>query len=304
MKVLLTGAGGQLRRALRLGAPTGTELRALTHGELDIADADAIERALRAFGPQLLINAAAFTGVDAAEAAPEAAERANVLGPARLAAACARHGVWLTHVSTDYVFDGRQGHPYASDASPNPLSVYGRTKLEGERAVQRALPESATVVRASWLYSVSGGFLGRMLTLMRERPELKVVSDQVSSPTATSSLAAALWALSGRRAAGLWHWCDSGAAIWYDFAVAIAEEALERSLLQQLPAIVAIETTEYPTAAVRPPYSLLDKRRTERLLGVRAPHWRRALRETLGSVTARTSAAVTAAATGRAGGDS
>lgn len=303
MRVLLTGAGGQLGRALRVGVPAETELRALTHGELDIANADAIERVLREFAPQLLINAAAFTGVDAAESAPEAAERANVLGPARLASACARHGVWLTHVSSDFVFDGRQGHPYASDAPPNPLSVYGRTKLEGERAVQRALPERSTVVRASWLYSASGGFLGRMLGLMHQRSELSVVSDQVSSPTTAGSLAAALWALSRRRAAGVFHWCDSGAASWYDFAVAIAEEAFERSLLPRVPAIVAIETAEYPTAAVRPAYSLLDKRPTERLLGVRAPHWRNALRETLGSVTARTSAAVAAAATGRAGGD-
>jgi dTDP-4-dehydrorhamnose reductase len=254
----------------------------LGHAELDIADQDAIERAFQEFAPEAVINAAAFTRVDAAEETPEAAARANTQGPERLASACARHGAWLTHVSTDYVFDGRQGHPYGRDAQPNPLSVYGRTKLEGERAVARQLPDRSIVVRASWLYSATGGFLGRMLALMRSRAELSVVSDQVSSPTAASGLAAVLWALTSRRVPGLWHWCDSGCASWYDFALAIAEEAVRQGLLQTVPAIVAIATAEYPTAAARPAYSLLDKRPTEQLLGMRAPHWRTALRETLG----------------------
>lgn len=305
MRVLLTGAGGQLGRALRGSAPAGAVLRALTRAELDIADADAIEGAVREFAPQAVINAAGYTAVDAAEKLPEAASSANAVGPGLLAAACARHGAWLTHVSTDFVFDGRQSHPYASAAQPNPLSVYGRTKLEGERAVQRELPDGSTVVRASWLYSASGGFLGRMLALMRTRSELSVVSDQVSCPTAASGLAAVLWALSSRRAAGLWHWCDSGAASWYDFAVAIAEEALRLKLLPQAPPILAIGAAEYPTAAVRPAYSLLDKRPTERFLGIRARHWRTALRETLGGLEAgATSASATSAApsAGRAGG--
>ncbi len=302
MRVLLTGACGQLGRALRLAAPAGAVVRALAHAELDIADADAIERAFREFAPEVVINAAAFTRVDAAEEAPDAAARANATGPERLAAACARHGAWLTHVSTDYVFDGRQGHPYGSDAPPNPLSVYGRTKLEGERAVERELPGASTVVRASWLYSATGGFLGRMLALMCTCAELPVVSDQVSSPTAASGLAAVLWALSSRRAPGLWHWSDSGAASWYDFAVAIAEEALQRKLLPVAPAIMAISTAEYPTAAARPAYSLLDRRPTERLLGIRAPHWRTALRETLGSLETRAASAPTAPPAGRAGG--
>lgn len=282
MRVLLTGAGGQLGRALRLAAPATAVLRPLGHAELDVADADAIERVFREFAPEAVINAAAFTRVDAAEETPEAAARANAQGPERLASACARHGAWLTHVSTDYVFDGRQGHPYGRDAQPNPLSVYGRTKLEGERAVLRALADRSIVVRASWLYSATGGFLGRMLALMRSRAELSVVSDQLSAPTAASGLATVLWTLTSRRVPGLWHWCDSGCASWYDFAVAIAEEAVRQGLLPTAPAIIAIGTAEYPTPAARPAYSLLDKRPTEQLLGMRAPHWRTALRETLG----------------------
>jgi dTDP-4-dehydrorhamnose reductase len=282
LRVLLTGAGGQLGRALRMAAPATAVMRPLGRAELDITDQDAIERAFQEFAPEAVINAAAFTRVDAAEETPEAAARANAQGPEQLASACARHGAWLTHVSTDYVFDGRQGHPYGRDAQPNPLSVYGRTKLEGERAVARQLPDRGIVVRASWLYSATGGFLGRMLPLMRSRAELPVVSDQVSSPTAAGGLATVLWALTSRRVPGLWHWCDSGCASWYDFAVAIAEEAVRQGLLRTAPAIVAIGTAEYPTAAARPAYSLLDKRPTEQLLGMRAPHWRTALRETLG----------------------
>jgi dTDP-4-dehydrorhamnose reductase len=281
LRVLLTGAGGQLGRALRLAAPATAVLRPLGHAELDVADADAIERAFREFAPEAVINAAAFTRVDAAEETPEAAARANAQGPERLASACARHGAWLTHVSTDYVFDGRQGHPYGRDAQPNPLSVYGRTKLEGERAVARQLADRSIVVRASWLYSATGGFLGRILALMRSRAELSVVSDQLSAPTAASGLATVLWTLTSRRVPRLWHWCDSGCASWYDFAVAIAEEAVQQGLLPTAPAIIAIRTAEYPTPAARPAYSLLDKRPTEQLLGMRAPHWRTALRETL-----------------------
>lgn len=281
MRVLVSGAGGQLGRALAGAAPAGMVVRACAHAELDIADEAAVGALFRDFAPALVINAAAFTRVDDAERAAAAAARANSTGAAVLAAACRTAGAWLTHVSTDFVFDGRQGSPYAAGAQPNPLSVYGRTKLEGERAVMRELGERCTVVRASWLYSAAGGFAARMLTLMRSKPELRVVSDQVGSPTHAAGLAGVLWALSARRAAGLWHWCDSGVASWYDFAVAVAEEALRLGLLPAAPPIAPICTADYPTAAARPAYSVLDKRPTEKLLAVSAPHWRVALRATL-----------------------
>jgi dTDP-4-dehydrorhamnose reductase len=189
-------------------------------------------------------------------------------------------------VSTDFVFDGRQSHPYDAAAAPNPLSVYGRTKLAGEGAVARELAERSTVVRASWLYSAAGGFAARMLALMRGRPELRIVSDQVGAPTHAAGLAGVLWALSARPAAGLWHWCDSGVASWYDFAVAIAEEAVRFGHLPTAPPIVPIGSVDYPTAAARPAYSVLDKRATEKLLGITAPHWRSALRATLAAAPA------------------
>ena len=286
MRVLITGSSGQLGRALAAAAPRGEVVKACTHAELDIADETAVAALWRDFAPDLVINAAAFTRVDDAERSTEVAARVNGLGPAVLAAACRAADAWLTHVSTDFVFDGRQSHPYEVATPPNPLSVYGRTKLEGERAVLRELGERSTVVRASWLYSASGGFAARMLTLMRAKPELRVVSDQVGAPTHAAGLAGVLWALSARHAGGLWHWCDSGVASWYDFAVAIAEEAVRLSLLPTAPPIVPIGTADYPTAAARPAYSVLDKRTTEKLLKVTAPHWRLALRATLAELTA------------------
>jgi dTDP-4-dehydrorhamnose reductase len=282
VNVLITGAGGQLGRALVALAPANETVRGLRHEQLDIADAPAVDSVLREFRPDVLINAAGFTRVDDAETECEAAERANSTGPAVLAAACRHVGAWLVQVSTDYVFDGLQSHPYAPTATANPLSVYGKTKLLGEAAVIRELPSQSTVVRTSWLYAADGrNFLTTMLRLMRSRPRLSVVSDQIGAPTSVTGLAQVLWALTLRRAPGLHHWCDSGVASWYDFAVAIAEEAVSLGVLASSPPILPIAGADYPTRARRPAYSLLEKRDTERLLGMTAPHWRQALRESL-----------------------
>ena len=291
MTVLITGAGGQLGRALIALAPEDTSVRGVSHEQLDIADAAAVDSVLREIRPDVLINAAGFTRVDDAETEREAAERVNATGPAVLAAACRSVGAWLVQVSTDYVFDGEQTRPYAPGARTNPLSVYGNTKLKGELAVTRELPSQSTVVRTSWLYAAEGrNFLTTMLRLMGNRPQLNVVSDQIGAPTSAAGLARVLWAFVPRRASGLYHWCDSGVASWYDFAVAIAEEAVALGVLASSPPISPITSADYPTVARRPPYSLLDKRDTERLLGVTAHHWRRALRETL-AAAAKTGAA-------------
>jgi len=287
VRVLITGAAGQLGRALAAAAPHGEVVQSCTHAELDIAQEAAVRGLFADFAPELVINAAAFTRVDEAERNSEEAARANATGPQVLAAACRAAGAWLTHVSTDFVFDGGQSHPYDTRAAAHPLSVYGRTKLVGEAAVARELGERCAVVRASWLYSAAGGFAARMLSLMKSRPQLRVVSDQVGAPTHAAGLAGVLWAISTRRAAGLWHWCDSGVASWYDFAVAIAEEAVRFGLLPAAPPIVPIGTADYPTAAARPAYSVLDKRATEQLLAVTAPHWRSALRATFAAAGAQ-----------------
>lgn len=282
MKVLITGAGGQLGRALMARPPGSAAVLGLTHERLDIADAAAVRSALREFQPDVLVNAAGFTRVDDAEKEPDAAQRANAAGPAVLAAGCRAQGAWLVQISTDYIFDGAQSRPYVPAAPANPLSIYGKTKLEGEQAVFSELPARSTVVRTSWLYAADGrNFLTTMLRLMRTSPQLNVVSDQVGAPTSVVGLARVLWAFVERAVPGCYHWCDSGVASWYDFAVAIAEEALSLGILPSSPKIMPIPGAEYPTAARRPTYSLLDKRDTERLLDIAALHWRGALRETL-----------------------
>ena len=204
MNVLITGAGGQLGRALMARAPAEATVRGVSHEQLDIADRLAVDSVLAEFPPDVLINAAGFTRVDDAETEHEAAERANASGPAVLAGACRRLGAWLLQVSTDYVFDGAQSRPYAPAAPTNPLSVYGRTKRQGELAVERELPSQSTVLRTSWVYAAEGrNFLTTMLRLMGSRPKLSIVSDQIGAPTSVTGLAQVLWALARRKAPGL-----------------------------------------------------------------------------------------------------
>lgn len=286
MKALITGAGGQLGQALQATAPQDAQCVALDRAGLDIADRAAVEAAVHAIAPDLIVNAAAYTAVDRAESEPEAAARINAEGPGHLAAAAAGRGARLIHVSTDFVFDGSSGAPYRPDHPTAPLSVYGVTKLAGEQAVQAACPD-ALIVRTAWVYGPAGhNFVRTMLRLMAERDEVRVVADQIGTPTYAPALARALWALDAARARGIHHWTDSGAASWYDFAVAIQEEALAIGLLARAVPVLPIATSDYPTPARRPSCSVLDKSATVALIGAPAPHWRVHLREMLGVIKA------------------
>lgn len=282
MKVLLTGAGGQLGRAVLRTRPDSAQLIGLARAQLDIADPLAVDAAMALHRPDVVLNAAAYTQVDAAQAAPDDAERINVQGPAALARACQTHRARLVHISTDYVFDGRGNVPYLPESPTHPVGAYGATKRRGEEQVQAVLGADALIVRTSWLYAHEGrNFLTRMLELMVQRPHLSIVIDQVGVPTAADDLAGTLWHMIGQRNAGLHHWCNSGVASWYDFAVAIGEEALALGLLPAMPVLRPILSVDYPTPASRPHYSVLDKRSAEALTGVLAPHWRVALRAVL-----------------------
>jgi len=282
VKVLITGAGGQLGRALVRTAPRAADVTAVSHAELDIADADAVAARVLTGHPDIVINAAAFTQVDAAESDPAGAERANVDGVRALADACQRGGAWLIHVSTDYVFDGARTSPYRPTDAPRPLSVYGHTKWAGECCARATLPHSLTIVRTSWLYSATGrNFVTRMLELMARSSTPRVVNDQVGAPTDAAGLAGLLWKFASSRVAGTYHWSDAGTATWYQFAVAIAEESVSLGLLPRSPEVVPISTAEYPTPARRPRYSVLDRSTTETALGCRATGWRDALKTTL-----------------------
>lgn len=281
-KVLITGAAGQLGRELLRSVPEGVECIAATREILDIADAAQVRAFVRRERPGLIINAAAYTAVDKAESEQELAAAINVNGAANLATACAENGSRLIHVSTDFVFDGTSSTPYLPDAPTSPLGEYGRSKLAGEQAVVAGLP-SAFIMRTAWVYSAFGGnFVKTMLRLMAEREELSVVADQVGTPTWARGLADALWLAADQSdLQGLYHWTDAGVCSWYDFAVAIAEEALEIGLLQRMPRIHPIPGSAYPTPAARPAFSVLDKNSTWAVLKTEGLHWRSQLRSML-----------------------
>jgi dTDP-4-dehydrorhamnose reductase len=283
---LLTGASGQLGRALQATAPRGWRVVACDAANLDVTRPEAVEEVVLRERPALIVNAGAYTSVDAAERETERAEAVNSAGAAHVAEAAKLAGARLIHVSTDYVFDGAQGRPYAPADRPRPLGVYGRTKLAGEREVTRISGGAALVLRTSWLYSAHGrNFVLTMLRLMREREALGVVADQVGSPTWARGLAEVIWAAAGApELGGVHHWTDAGVASWYDFAVAIQEEALALGLLPRPVPVRPLRTAEYPTDARRPGYSVLERSAALAGLGVPVRHWREQLRTMLREV--------------------
>ena len=287
MKVLITGANGQVGRALLESVPAQMKAIRLTRADLDISDHEAVLSVTRLHAPDLIINAGAYTAVDKAESEPEAAERANSIGPHNLALAADRSGARFIHLSTDFVFDGRSSRPYTPDAPTNPQNVYGRTKRAGEEAVAHVLPARAVVLRTAWVYAAEGNnFVRTMLRLMSAKGAVRVVADQVGTPTAASSLAEIIWALAARPDVnGTFHWTDAGVASWYDFAVAIAEESAAIGLLPPQVRVDPIASEEYPTPAKRPSYSVLDKRSLLAELMVQARHWRCNLRTVLGQIS-------------------
>lgn len=297
MRILLLGGNGQvgteLRRAL---APLGDVLVATRTGRLDdgasclAADFDALDSLpalVEAAAPDMVLNAAAWTAVDQAEQQPEAAFRANAQAPGALARACAARGVPFVHYSTDYVFDGRGTRPYREDAPTAPLGVYGASKLAGEDAV-RAAGGTALIFRTAWVYAEHGrNFLRTMLRLGAERDHLRVVADQMGTPTPAALIADVTAAVlrqvvaaePAARPAGVWHLTASGHTSWHGFAEAIFAEAVSRGLLARAPVVEAIGTADYPTPARRPVYSCLDTARLRADFGIVPPDWRTALAE-------------------------
>ena len=273
MRWLITGAHGQLGADLQQ-VLAADDLRAVGHSELDIADAGAVAKTIADFAPDVVVNAAAYTAVDAAETDEDAAHRVNAGGPAVLAAALAERGGRLIHVSTDYVFAGDANRPYDVDDPTGPRSAYGRTKLAGELAVRELLPDASYIVRTAWVYGATGAnFVKTMARLQRERDTVSVVDDQRGAPTWSADLAAGLVEL-GRSAAapGIYHCTNAGDTTWFGFTQAIFEE------LGADPARVLPTTTDaFPRPAPRPAYSVLSDRswRDAGLTPMR--HWRDAL---------------------------
>jgi dTDP-4-dehydrorhamnose reductase len=297
MKVLITGSGGQVGHELLRQRPGTVEVYALSHADCDITDAAAVSAKVSEFRPNAIINASAFTDVDGAESNADAAFSSNRDGAANLAAAAKAGGAQLIHISTDYVFDGSASTPYAVNADPAPLSVYGASKLAGEREVLQS-GAAAMIVRSGWIYSdFSRNFLLTMLRLLRAAKPVRVVSDQIGTPTSAADLADFLWrVLQHPPAARLLHWSNRGIASWYDFAVAIGELARQRGMIDGDARIEPVSTGEYYAAlsqaspgrtfAERPRYSVLDCRDTWNIFG-EPRHWRDALAETLDRIQAK-----------------
>ena len=284
-KIMIAGMGGQLGFELKRSAPENVVLFAPTEADLDITSRDSVFTCIEREKPEVIINCAAYTAVDKAESETEKAYAVNQTGPRYLAEAARQHNALLAHISTDFVFDGSHGKPYRIEDKPNPLSVYGKSKLAGENEVMSSSAE-AFIVRTAWLYSSHGNnFVKTMLRLMQERESIGVVADQIGTPTWANSLARVIWQLLDHNARGLFHWSDAGVASWYDFAVAIQEEALARGLLQKQIPIKPIATADYPVPATRPGFSVLDKTATCRLLGHQPDHWRTNLRQMLKEIT-------------------
>ena len=277
LNILITGANGQLGRSLqRLGGVSPHNYICTDVAELDITDAGAVLRAVREQGIDVIVNCAAYTDVERAEDDEPTAELLNHKAAGNLAAAAKATGATLFHVSTDYVFDGTAHTPYTEDGTPSPLGAYGRTKLAGERAVM-ASGCRYLIFRTAWLYSEYGNnFLKTMLRLTSERDTLQVVFDQIGTPTYAGDLALAIFSIieSERYAGneGVYHFTDEGVCSWYDFATEIAAAAGHDSCR-----IIPCHTSEFPTKAARPAYSVLDKTKIKTTFQMDIPHWRESM---------------------------
>ena len=285
MKLLVLGAGGQVGHALcRLAWPGGYSVAAFDRAGVDIVQRERVSAALATERPDIVINAAAYTAVDRAESEPDIAWASNCTGPANLAAACHDAAIPLVHLSTDYVFDGTKIGPYREDDPVAPLGVYGESKEAGERAVRDALLPHV-ILRTAWVYSAHGhNFVKTMLRLAADRPVLRVVADQVGSPTSAADIAAAIAAIvqqiaAGNQRWGTYHFAGGGAVSWHGFAEAIFE--LAAPWRGKRPQIEAITTADYPTPARRPANSVLDCRKIGATFGIVPRPWRDALADVI-----------------------
>ncbi|TAA44337.1 dTDP-4-dehydrorhamnose reductase [Pseudoxanthomonas winnipegensis] len=297
MTFLLLGANGQVGRELRRAlAPLGEVVCTTRSGTLEdgaaceVADFDrpeSLSALLDRIAPTVVVNAAAYTAVDKAEEDRDAAFRANAESPGALARWCAAHGVPLVHYSTDYVFDGQGTAPYAVDAPTAPLGVYGASKLAGEEAV-RAAGGQHLIFRTAWVYASHGkNFLLTMLRVGAQRDELRVVADQIGTPTSAALIAdvTAQVLRQGTKASGTCHLTAAGQTSWHGFAEAIFARAVAAGLLPRAPQVVAIPTSEYPTPARRPAYSCLDTTSLQRDFGIDLPAWETALDSVVAELT-------------------
>lgn len=298
MKILLTGARGQLgqelikssknyfkKEELELIVPSKNDLNFLSHSSL-------IEKFITKTEPDWIINAAAYTAVDKAEEEPELAYKVNSEAPKSIARALSKHNGKLIQISTDFVFSGEQNYPYQPDQKINPVCTYGLSKGLGEKYILEILKENSYVIRTSWLYGpVGNNFLLTMLKLHEARGKnnefLKVVYDQISCPTSTSSLAILCWNIISRnelKVPNILHWSNLGVCSWYDFAYEIGTQGLEKNIIKNVAKVIPIRSKDYPSLAKRPNYSLLDCVKTREFLKIPSKHWKEELSHVLDDI--------------------
>jgi dTDP-4-dehydrorhamnose reductase len=300
IRVLVTGAGGQVGTEVARELEGRAKVIALDRGKLDLELKDEIAAHVRDARPDVIVNCAAFTAVDRAESEPHTARAVNAIAPGILGEEAKRAGALLVHFSTDYVFDGMKRAPYIEDDPTHPLGVYGRTKLEGERAIELS-GCSHVILRTSWVYGPHGAnFMLTMLRLGATREELRIVADQRGAPTSSRELARLVHRLLGHGAdglaragvdevaerSGIYHATAGGETTWFGFAGAIFEEARRRRPAMRVPRLVAITTAEYPTAARRPANSVLSCARLNAVFGLAIPDWRVGLEEAVSALPA------------------
>ncbi len=286
MRVLVTGARGQVGGEVARALAGSAEVVAHDRSTLDLAKPADIVARVRDVRPDIIVNAAAYTAVDRAESDEASARAVNAVAPGILAEEARRAGALLVHYSTDYVFDGTKHGAYVESDATNPLGAYGRTKLDGERAIAASGCAHA-ILRTSWVYGPQGGnFVRTMLRLARERDELRVVDDQHGAPTSSLQLARATLEIldRARDAPGIYHATAAGETTWFGYAQAIFEEQARRDRALRVPRLAPIATRDYPTPARRPANSVLDSSRLARTFGIRLGPWREALVETLAAL--------------------
>ena len=250
----------------------------MSRDQLDITDLEQVTRSINSIKPDWVINAAAYTAVDKAESDSAGAYAINAEGAANLATAAQAINSRLLHISTDFIFDGKNNRPYLPEDVPNPLGIYGASKLAGEQKVREILGGETLIIRTAWVYSAHGNnFVKTMLRLMGERDTLGVIEDQVGTPSWAAEIARAVYLSIENNLRGVYHWTDTGAASWYDFSVAIYELGKEAGLINNSVTINPIPTEAYPTPAERPPYSILNKDSLRKAINYTGKHWRDSL---------------------------
>jgi dTDP-4-dehydrorhamnose reductase len=290
MSILLIGNQGQLGAELEQILKSKNEkLITVDREQLDLTNGDSIRQTIEKNKPKVIINCAAYTAVDRAESEPETSKLVNAIAPQIMAEEACKLSSFLIHISTDYVFNGEKNKAYLETDITQPLGVYGNTKLEGEMGIKNNC-DKYIIIRTAWVYGVfgKGNFVKTMLRLGQEREELKVVADQIGSPTWTYDLAIAISEILPKLSSeivGIYHYTNSGVCSWYDFAVTIFEEAKKMGFPLKIKKVIPIITEEYPTPAKRPAFSVLSTRKISTLLGENPPHWRSSLQKMLTQLT-------------------